>query len=98
MSDSFIKINCALQKTKSNWITCILCFSYLAFLFDCLGSLDKNGEKKLWLKPGDYKIISTKSENYVWSNSISLDAKEIHEEKLIISKKSKLMLLSLQKT
>lgn len=50
--------------------------------------LDKNGEKKLWLKPGDYKIISTKSENYIWSNTISLDEKEIHEEKLIISKKS----------
>ena len=50
--------------------------------------LDKNGEKKLWLKPGDYKIISTKSENYIWSSTISLDEKEIHEETIIISKKS----------
>ena len=50
--------------------------------------LDKNGEKKLWLKPGDYKIISAENENYVWSNTISLDEKEIYEEKLIISKKS----------
>ena len=50
--------------------------------------LDKNGEKKLWLKPGDYKIISSKSDNYIWSNTISLDENEIHEEKLIISRKS----------
>ena len=46
--------------------------------------LDKNGEKKLWLKPGDYKIISSDNDNYIWSNTISLDENEIHEEKLII--------------
>jgi ligand-binding sensor domain-containing protein/serine phosphatase RsbU (regulator of sigma subunit) len=50
--------------------------------------LDKNGEKKLWLKPGDYKIISSNNDNYIWSNTISLDENEIHDEKLIISKKS----------
>ena len=53
-------------------------------------STDENGEKLLWVKPGEYRIWSSYENKYAWTETINILEGEKREIRMIISKKSKI--------
>jgi ligand-binding sensor domain-containing protein/serine phosphatase RsbU (regulator of sigma subunit) len=53
-------------------------------------STDKNGEKLLWVKPGEYRFWSSYENKYAWTETINIIEGEKREIRMIISNKSKI--------